>query len=103
VPRGARRLYLGVLDGCGYYNNVGAFQVQVRVEELPSLQIEVSEVRVSWVGRPGVRYQLEVRDLEGGGPWVPSGEPFLGDGAVHTLADRVNPASRLYRIVEKAP
>jgi hypothetical protein len=34
VPPGARRLYLGVVDGYGWYNNSGSFTVAVTVSDL---------------------------------------------------------------------
>lgn len=101
VPRGAKRLLLGVMDGCGYYNNSGAFEVEITQHTTASLQIDVSEIVLSWSGEAGVAYQLQYRAAASDGPWFPLGEPVVSDGSVHTYLDKIaDSTTRVYRLIE---
>jgi hypothetical protein len=49
VPAGATRLFLGTVDGYGWYNNVGSFSVAVASRpRLSIVRIGVSQARLSW-------------------------------------------------------
>lgn len=101
IPRGAKRLYLGTVDGCGHSNNEGVFHVQVKLETPPGLQIEVSEVSLNWFAKSNVVYQLQYRQDAAAGTWQPLGPQVQGDGTFHSVQERLDDTPmRVYRVVE---
>ena len=59
VPAGATRLFLGTMDGEGWYNNVGSFSVTVKAAPLLSIQPTGGrQVQLTWPTN-AVRYSLE--------------------------------------------
>jgi PEP-CTERM motif len=57
IPNGATRLYLGTMDGFGWYNNTGAITVDVSLVPEPSslLLMLVGIAGVAWCSRRGRR------------------------------------------------
>jgi hypothetical protein len=101
-PAGATRLFLGTMDGGGWYNNVGEFSATITVTNaLPALRIEVAYVSICWLSSPNVWYQVEYRASDDPSNWAPLGGPLLGTGQDICIHEPVSGrVSRIYRLVE---
>ncbi len=75
VPSGASRLFLGTMDGVGWYNNEGAFTVEVRLDP-PVITIEDGTVTEGNFGTTVASFDVRLS--------IPSGRPVTAD---YTTAD----------------
>jgi hypothetical protein len=62
-----------------------------------AVSLQGGEARVRFHAVTGIRYQL-LRASFVNGAWIPVGNPVIGDGRSMTVADRMGPASRFYRL-----
>ena len=105
VPPGATRLFLGVMDGCGWSSNRGSFTAAV-ADLAPTLLIRVSEVtpfrqvEICWPSVQNVRYQVQIRAELSTGQWSNLGDPIVGSGLTDCISDTITlgQQQRLYRV-----
>ena len=100
VPAGASRLFLGVMDECGWSSNRGSFTAAVS-DFAPALSIRVSQVEICWTSVQNVRYQVQFRTAVTADEWVNLGEAVASSDTTNCLTDEVLPGQpqRLYRVV----
>jgi hypothetical protein len=101
APAGATRLYLGITDGSGWYNNSGSFTVEIAGgnSEGPVLTIEKSgnnSVLLKWPAAAG-HYDLEATPSLTNPVWQKVGDPTLV-GTDQTVTDTANASEKYYRL-----
>jgi len=101
VPAGASRLFLGIMDSYGWYNNAGAFTVEVPPLDLLRLSIRVSEVEVCWESASNATYRVEYRSSLTTNNWVSLRECVPTGGMRTCIKDEVlfDQPQRFYRVV----
>jgi hypothetical protein len=90
--------------GPGRAPNGNFLLTELQVSATPSapvLNIEVSEVRLSWASRTNFSYQLQYTPRSAPSQWTNLGLPIVGTGDEITLVDReVSAGVRLYRLIQ---
>lgn len=104
VPAGATRLFLGITDGSGWYNNSGSFTVTISggAASEPSLTIHQSGTNaiLSWPAAAG-DYSLEATTSLTSPDWqTVSATPVL-TGGDQTVTEPISEASKFYRLHQK--
>jgi hypothetical protein len=106
APPGAARLFLGVMDGCGWSSNRGSFTASV-FDLAPTLSIRIVEmgdspqVEVCWKTIQSVKYQAQINSGGSLQQWTNLGDPLAGSGATECILDTVvtEQPYRLYRVL----
>jgi hypothetical protein len=115
VPDAATRLFLGIMDGQfdgsqvfgqpgNYYDNAGAFTVEIVVESdfcATQLSLHVSQVDLCWGTCTNRVYQVQYRSLATTNAWLNLGLPITGNGGVNCVSDHVDPSMppRFYQVL----
>ncbi len=105
VPSGATRLFLGTMDTFGWYNNGGAFTVDISYTEAPFLSIgfadeRLTDVQLYWSSRSNLMYQVEYHLDLTANAWIPLGLPVLGTGTTNLVQDSfLGEPRRYYRLM----
>ena len=106
VPPGATRLFLGVMDGCGWSSNRGSFTASI-FDLAPKLSIQLSEagappqVEVCWKSIQSVKYQVQINSDDSLPQWTNLASPLSGTGSTLCIAESVviEKPYRLYRVI----
>ena len=103
VPPGAARLFLGTMDGSGWYDNFGSFTVGVSSPDLPRLSIssKVSEVDVCWNSVSNDTYRVECSSNLIANIWVLLQGDVSSIGTNICITDKplLGVSQRFYRVV----